>query len=279
MASDAVIETAEPPTRSTPLAMAIEQRDRMTMKMVEKAVRSRNVRLAYQPVVQASHQQRPKFFEGLVRVLDDTGRVIPARDFIHVVETHEIGRIIDCLALEMGLAALSANPKLKLSINLSARSIGYRRWMTTLETGIAQIPDLRGRLILEITEASAMIMPDIVQAFMVGLQDKGVLFALDDFGAGYTSFRYLKSFYFDILKIDGQFIRDIQSDADNQVLLQALVDIGRHFDMYTVAEAVETTREAAFLTAIGIDCLQGYLFGAPALKPSWTVGKPQKLAG
>ena len=230
-------------------------------------------------MVQSSDQKQPKFFEGLVRVLDDTGRVIPARDFIHVVETHEIGRIIDCLALELGLAALAANPGLKLSINLSARSIGYRRWMTTLEQGIAQVPGLRGRLILEITEASAMIMPDIVQAFMVSLQDKGILFALDDFGAGYTSFRYLKSFYFDILKIDGQFIRDIHNDPDNQVLLQALVDIGRHFDMYTVAEAVETTREAAFLSAIGVDCLQGYLFGAPALKPSWTIEAPRKMAG
>jgi EAL domain-containing protein (putative c-di-GMP-specific phosphodiesterase class I) len=279
MASDTVIETAASDTRSTPLSFAVEQRDRTTLKMVEKAIRSKNVRLAYQPVVQAVDQSRPKFFEGLIRVLDDTGRVIPARDFIHVIETNEIGRIIDCLALELGLAALAANPELRLSINLSARSIGYRRWTNTLDQGIARIPSLRGRLILEITEASAMVMPDVVQAFMFGLQDKGILFALDDFGAGYTSFRYLKSFYFDILKIDGQFIRDINNDADNQVLLQALVDIGRHFDMITVAEAVETPREAAFLAACGVDCLQGYLFGAPSLKPSWTTQKPEKLAG
>lgn len=265
--------------QATPLSFAVTARDRDTLAMVEHAVRSGNVALAYQPVVQARKQKRVAFFEGLVRVLDPTGRTIPARDFITQIETHEVGRIIDCVALELGLAALDADPKLRLSVNLSARSIGYKRWINTLEDGIKRSRNLKGRLILEITEASAMIMPDIVQAFMKDLQSAGVMFALDDFGAGYTSFRYLKSFYFDILKIDGQFVRDVQNDPDNQVMLQALVDIGRHFDMYTVAESVETAREAAFLSAIGIDCLQGYHFGAPALKPERKIRPLARKAG
>lgn len=204
-------------------------------------------------------------------MMDETGRTIPAREFIEVVETHEIGRIIDCLALEHGLAALARHPNLRLSINMSARSIGYRRWMDTLDHGIAKVPTIAGRLILEITESSAMVVPDIVQVFMTELHAKGITFALDDFGAGFTSFRYLKSFEFDILKIDGQFIRDVHVDSDNQVLMNALVSIARQFDMFTVAESVETVREAQFLSAIGVDCLQGHFLGVPKLKPDWSL--------
>ncbi|MEM0949917.1 MAG: EAL domain-containing protein [Pseudomonadota bacterium] len=274
-----VRNTHQDAEKATPLSFAINTRDRNTLTMVEHAVRSRNVMLAYQPVVNARRQRKAAFFEGLVRVMDPTGRTIPAREFITQIETHEIGRIIDCLALELGLAALETDPKLRLSLNLSARSIGYKRWMRTFEEGMSRTPGLRGRLILEITEASAMVMPDIVQAFMADLQSTGVLFALDDFGAGHTSFRYLKNFCFDIIKIDGQFVRDVDTDPDNQVLLQALVDIARHFDMFTVAETVESAQEAAFLTAIGVDCLQGYHFGAPALKPQRKIRPMARKAG
>ncbi len=124
------------------------------------------------------------------------------------------------------------------------------------------------RLILEVTETSAMAMPDLVTVFMQDLQQRGVAFALDDFGAGYTSFRYLRDFYFDIVKIDGQFIKGIADNPDNQVLTQALLDIARHFDMFTVAESVETAKDAQYLMELGIDCLQGYYFG-PTIQPPW----------
>src|SRR6056297_4284228 len=98
--------------------------------------------------------------------------------------------------------------------------------MQTLRRAIRQRPDTVQRLILEITETSAMMMPEIVKIFMEELQDKGVTFALDDFGAGYTAFRHLRHFCFDILKIDGQFARDVDADADNQVLTEALISFG-----------------------------------------------------
>ena len=97
------------------------------------------------------------------------------------------GRRIDALALELGLRALSENPDLRLSINMSARSIGYPDWSETLDRGLSEDPTVAERLILEITEASAMVMPDIVSVFMDDLQIRGVSFALDDFGAGFTS--------------------------------------------------------------------------------------------
>lgn len=253
-----------------PLSLAVQERDRNTMRMVEDAVEGRNVQLAYQPVYGADRRDRPAFFEGLARVLDATGRIIPAREFIGAIEAHEIGRRIDCLSLEMGLATLRKTPGLRLSINMSARSIGYAPWLRVLENGLRAAPDLGQRLILEITEASAIVMPDVVRAFMTDLQDQGITFALDDFGAGYSSFRYLRDLYFDIVKIDGQFINGIHGDADNQALVKALVSLARHFGMVTVAEGVEEETDAAYLARIGVDCLQGYHLGVPALRPDWT---------
>ncbi len=261
-----------------PLDFAIRERDKDTMQMVCDALQRKQVMLAYQPVVRADSTHAPAFYEGLIRVLDNTGRIIPAREFIEVVETDEMGRILDCHALELGLVALAQEPTLRLSINMSARSIGYPRWMKTLNYGLSQDETIAERLILEITESSAMLMPDIVTAFMRDLQALGISFALDDFGAGFTAFRFLKNFYFDIVKIDGQFIRNIQNDTDNQVLTQALVSIAEQFEMFTVAECVETAEDAGFLMEIGVDCLQGYYFGAPATRPPWHINEQEKRA-
>lgn len=263
---------------ASPLEFAITNRDRKVMEMVDHAIANGNVMLAYQPVVQTSAPDHVAFHEGLIRVMDDTGRIIPARQFIEVAETRETGRRLDCLALQEGLGALALFPGLRLSVNMSARSIGYSPWIDVLESGIAAAPTIAERLILEITESSAMIMPDVVAAFMKRLQSKGICFALDDFGAGYTSFRYLRDLMFDVIKIDGQFIRGIHADPDNQVLAQALVDISRHFDMLTVAEAVESAADMAWLQAIGVDCMQGYYFGAPTTRPAWMTGQQKLLA-
>ncbi len=263
---------------ASPLGAAISQGDGETIAMVRAALENGRLRLAYQPVVLGQDPQKIAFHEGLIRVLEPSGRIIPARDFISVVEDMDIGRLIDCAALDIGLATLLRHPDLRLSVNMSARSIGYPQWMRTLKRGLMASPTIGERLILEITESSAMHVPELVIAFMDQLQDRGVAFALDDFGAGMTAFRHFKDFQFDIVKIDGQFIRGIHGNPDNQVLTQALALIGRHFDMVVVAEQVEEVVDAEWLRAEGIDCLQGYLFGAPTVKPDWL--KPvQRAAG
>ncbi|GAB1480481.1 EAL domain-containing protein [Paracoccaceae bacterium] len=262
----------------SPLGVAISENDRATLSMVREALDARRVRLAWQPVVLASDPSRIAFHEGLIRVLEPGGRVIPARDFMGAVEAHEIGREIDCLALEMGLAALARHAGLRVSINMSARSIGYPRWTRVLKRGLAAGPTIGERLILEITEHSAMMVPELVIAFMEEWQSKGIAFALDDFGSGYTAIRYFKDFFFDILKIDGEFIRNIDTDPDNAALTAALLSIGKHFQMFTVAEMVERPEEARILQEMGVDCLQGYLFGAATLKPDFAQAPLRKSA-
>ncbi|GLS81674.1 diguanylate phosphodiesterase [Paracoccus marinus] len=255
--------------RTSPIDFTVDRQSALTIATVEDAVRRGDGLLAYQPVVQSYRPDRPAFYEGLIRIVDVTGRLIPLRDFMPHVETTELGRQIDCLALSLGLQTLTQEPAVRLSVNMSARSIGHEDWARTLADGLRNRESIAERLILEVTESSAMDLPDEVRTFMHDLQGRGVSFALDDFGAGYTSFRYLQDFCFDMIKIDGRFIRGIAEERDNQVLTRALQSIAHHFDMFTVAESVETAEDAAFLIEMGLDCLQGYYFGAPTIVPPW----------
>ena len=258
-----------PPGADNPINYAVGQRDKETPVMVRDAVMHKQMLLAYQPVMRASNPTKVAFYEGLIRVLDPTGRVIPARDFMSQVEATELGREIDVQALRMGLQSLRANPGLRLSINMSARSIGYTGWHKTLHRHLKQDDTLGERLILEITEDSAMLVPELVVNFMDELQPHGVCFALDNYGAGNTAIRYFKDFFFDILKVDGQFTRGIAQNPDNRAITAALLSVAEHFDMLTVAENVENADDAALLTQMGVDCLQGYFFSAPTVQPAW----------
>ena len=253
----------------SPLDYAVARRDRGMLQMVKDAVAYEQAMLAYQPIVHAQSQTSVAFYEGLVRLQDSTGRIIPARDFLPLVEDNELGRELDRLSLHLGCQALSRVPSLRLSINMSARSIGYSPWVKTLDQWLETDASIGERLILEITESSAMVVPELVVDFMDRLQMKGICFALDDFGSGYTALRYFKDFFFDIMKLDGQFINGIANDPDNLVLTKAMLTIGKQFDMLVVAEMVEQPADAEILSQIGVDCLQGYLFGAPTTRPDW----------
>ncbi|MFK7746720.1 MAG: EAL domain-containing protein [Roseobacter sp.] len=267
-----------PPGAENPLSFAVTSRDQETINMVRAAINHKQVLLAYQPIMQTRDQNKVAFYEGLIRVLDATGRVIPAAAFMGAIESTEMGRELDTLALALGLKALDENPDLRLSINMSARSIGYKPWNRMLDRWLARNELIGERLILEITESSAMVVPELVIDFMDRLQLQGICFAMDDFGSGYTALRYFKDFCFDVVKIDGQFIKGIANDPDNQVMTAALVSIARHFDMLTVAEFVETKEDADVLVQLGVDCLQGHYFAAATTRPSWAKPKLQKQA-
>lgn len=257
---------------ASPLGVAISVVDRETIAMVAEAVHNKRLRLAYQPVHVSREAGRVAYWEGLIRVEEPNGRIIPASDFIQAVETTELGREIDCAALEQGLATLARHPELRIAINMSARSIGYPRFTWLLKKALEKNPTLGERLILEITENSAMLVPELVQSFMDETARRGVAFGLDNFGAGYMAIRYFKDFLFDIVKIDRQFIHNVHRDPDNQTITRALLAIGKQFDMFTVADGVETPEEAAFLDRIGVECQQGFLYAAPTVRPPWASG-------
>jgi EAL domain-containing protein (putative c-di-GMP-specific phosphodiesterase class I) len=237
--------------------------------LVRRAIVRNTITLAYQPVVQGSNPSRIAFFEGLIRVPDDDGNIIPAAQFIDKIERNSLGRMVDCCALQAGLAELAAQPWLRLAINASPLSVVDPLWQATLRYGLEEDATLAERLIVEVTETSEVADMAQFAQDLNAVRRLGVSFALDDFGAGYTSFRTLREVRFDIIKIDGQFVRNIHNDRDNQALTKALTDIARHFDMLVVAEAVETQEEMDFLRDAQVDCMQGYLFGRPEVMPLW----------
>ncbi|MEL6519383.1 MAG: EAL domain-containing protein [Pseudomonadota bacterium] len=245
----------------------VAQRQRQVLDKVEAALARDDAFLLFQPVFDSRRPDRVAFYEGLIRIRDETGQTIPAGHFMDLCDAHPLGREIDCTAIRLGLRALQERPDVRLSINMSARSIGHAAWLDAFQDGIGGDPTVCDRLILEITESSAMETPDVTAIFMEQLQAYGVSFALDDFGAGCTSLRQFRDFRFDILKIDKFFIRDLDKDPDNRAIVSSLLSLARHFDLLTVAEGVETAGESLAASDLGIDCLQGYLHGMPAELP------------
>lgn len=270
------------PALASPLDAVISAQDRETVTQVAKALQDRRMRLAFQPVVYAADPTIVGFFEGYIRLLNLRDQVIPARDFMDAVEQHELGREIDCAALQMGLMAMQRNPQIRVSVNMSARSVGYRPWVAILRKALREAPRLGYNLILEINEASALQVPDVLNPFMAEMRDYGIVFALDDFGAGVTSLRLLRELRFDIAKVDGVLVREVDKSADQQAMARAAIAMAQEMGMYIVAEEVETEAEANWLREAGVGCMQGYLFGAPTVTPDFRAfrhGRPNLSVG
>jgi EAL domain-containing protein (putative c-di-GMP-specific phosphodiesterase class I) len=257
------------PALASPLTAAISVQDRETLAMVASALKDRRMRLAFQPVVYAADPTLIGFFEGFIRLLNLRDQVIPARDFMAAVEQRQLGRDIDCAALQLGLMAMQRNPQIRVSINMSARSVGYRPWMDVLNRALQDNPRLGPNLILEINEDSALQVPDVLKPFMAEMREKGIVFALDDFGAGMTSLRLLEELDFEIAKIDGLLVKNVDRSRATKSAARAAIAMAQELGMYVVAEAVETEGEANWLRDAGVGCLQGYLFGAPTVTPDF----------
>jgi len=257
------------PSASSPLNAAISAQDRDTLAMVASALKDRRMRLAFQPVVYASDPTLIGFFEGFIRLLNLRDQVIPARDFMAAVEQRQLGREIDCAALQLGLMAMQRNPQIRVSINMSARSVGYRPWIEILNRALVETPRMGANLILEINEDSALQVPDVLKPFMAEMREKGIVFALDDFGAGMTSLKLLQEMDFEIAKIDGSLVKNVDRSSDGRSAARAAITMAQELGMYVVAEAVETEGEANWLREAGVGCLQGYLFGPPTVTPDF----------
>lgn len=257
------------PALSSPLNAAISVQDRETLAMVASALKDRRMRLAFQPVVYAADPSVIGFFEGFIRLLNLRDQVIPARDFMDAVEQRQLGREIDCAALQLGIMAMQRNPQIRVSINMSARSVGYRPWIDILRRALQETPRLGSNLILEINEASALQVPDVLKPFMAEMREHGIVFALDDFGAGMTSLRLLQELGFEIAKIDGVLVKHVDRLPEGQAVCRAAISLAQELGMYVVAEAVETEGEARWLRDAGVGCLQGYLFGPPTVTPDF----------
>ncbi len=242
---------------------------RATIRMeVAKAIAEDRVILAYQPVVSARKGHPVAFYEGLVRLVSEDGIPIPTSQFMPYVDETSLGPAIDCAVLRIALVALADDPCLRLSINIGPGTIKCDEWLDTLAEAQVDSPGLLYRLIVEVTENCELnCNPDMVN-FLNKIRAFGCATAIDDFGAGRTSLAHLRVFGFDVVKIDRTLAQGIALDADKQVMVRSIISIARHFDMLVVGEFVETAADSAMLASLGVDCLQGYLYGEPTELPN-----------
>lgn len=234
------------------------------------ALNERRIRLAYEPVVSAASRERA-FHECLVRMDQGGGQVLLAPDIVPVAERLGLIRLVDHRVLELVVAELAAAPEICLSLNISPDTTMDPDWWAGIESLMLAHPGVAERLIIEITETVAIQDIDDVRGFVTRLKNFGSRIAIDDFGAGYTSFRNLRKLGVDIVKIDGAFVQNITRSADDRAFVQTLIDLARRLEIKTVAEWVQDDEAADMLRDWGCDYIQGRLIGLASAERPWGV--------
>ncbi len=236
------------------------------------ALNDRRIVAAFEPVV-AARTREPAFYECLVRMEQGDGQVLLAPDIVPVAERLGLIRLVDHRILELVVAELIASPKVQLSLNISPETTMDPDWSATIESLMRAHPGVAERLIVEITETVAIQDIDDVRGFVTRLKNFGSRIAIDDFGAGYTSFRNLRKLGVDIVKIDGAFVQNIARSADDRAFVQTLIDLARRLDIKTVAEWVQDEEAAVMLREWGCDYIQGRLIGLATPVRPWAVAQ------
>jgi diguanylate cyclase (GGDEF)-like protein len=240
------------------------------------ALNDRRIGLAFEPVVGAQ-SRKVAFYECLMRIDRSEGGIAQANEIIPVAERLGLVRMLDYRVLELVVNELAAVPSLVASVNVSPASTVDPDWWTRLggllraESGVAE------RLIIEITETAAIQDVDEARSFVDCMKDLGCRIAIDDFGAGHTSFRNLRRLGVDIVKIDGAFVQNILTSSDDRAFVQTLIDLAHRLGLKTVAEWVQDEEAARLVSGWGCDFLQGALIGLASRERPWAGGKDRAV--
>ena len=206
-------------------------------------------------------------YELLVRMCGTDGAVVLPETFIPVAERSGLIRAIDRWVVTNGIRVIAAhNGKCatpRFSVNISGRAFEDDSLVALIKQELEQTGIDPSSLILEITETAAIADMNEARKFIKSLRDLGCRFAIDDFGAGTSSFYYLKSLPVDYIKIDGSFIRNLPTDVVDQHLVKAMVAMARALGNQTIAEFVEDDETLRLLVDYGVDLAQGYHIGEP----------------
>ncbi|WP_049793213.1 putative bifunctional diguanylate cyclase/phosphodiesterase [Conexibacter woesei] len=256
-------------------AISVETEQRQA-QMTERMAWSQRMRdalehdgfvLFQQPVVDL-RTGLPKCHELLLRMRGDDGELIPPAAFLPIAERSgliaEIDRWVTRRAIATIAAQEAAGRPLRLAVNLSGASVSDPGLLEIIEGDLAAMAPPPGSLVFEVTETAAIVNLDRARAFAATLAELGCELALDDFGAGFGSFYYLKRLPFDYLKIDGDFIRQLTSSHEDQLVVRAIVEIARGLGKRTVAEFVGDEATLELLRELRVDDGQGFHLGRPA---------------
>jgi diguanylate cyclase (GGDEF)-like protein/PAS domain S-box-containing protein len=221
----------------------------------------------YSQAVVRLEGREPVHHEILCRIQEEDGRIIPPADFIEVAESLGMVQEIDLAVVQKLLRHMEssdeAGKKVRYFVNLSRASISDPDWVRQMHRLLQNAKVNPNQLVFEITETSAMSEIDVTMSFIRLLREMGCRFALDDFGAGFSSFYFLKQFDVDYLKIDGSLVRDLPKDEGNRIFVRALCDVARGMNKQVIAEWVETPEVLQALREMDAQYGQGYLFQRP----------------
>ena len=244
--------------------------DMQLVAEIQQALDGDGFELLMQPIHCLTGETDNPRFEVLLRMPDSDGRNVPAKALFSAAERYRMMPQIDRWVVSTSLAKLAEAQELVeeqsaiFAINLSGQTLGDDDILEFIEEEIRQSGLSASALCFEITESAAVSFLDKAQGFIDHLRSLGCTIALDDFGAGLSSFAYLKNFNVDTLKIDGGFIRDISENLISESMVAAITQVAKVMKLETVAEYVETKKARKLISKLGVDYAQGHLIGKPA---------------
>ncbi len=243
------------------------------------ALNDGRISLAFQPIVSAQPGHAIVDHECLLRIHRRDGTLIPAASIVPVAEKLGLIRLMDARVLDLAVAELLAYPEICLSVNVSPASTMDPDWLRRFEAQMRGHPGISKRITIEITETAAIADLDEIRRFVARVRDLGAQVWIDDFGAGYTSFRNLREIGANAVKIDGAFVINFERSNDDRHFVKTLLGLAQHMGMKTVAEWVQTEAVADALCELGCDFLQGNLYGSATETPFWREeGKPAAVS-
>jgi EAL domain-containing protein (putative c-di-GMP-specific phosphodiesterase class I) len=206
-------------------------------------------------------------YELLLRMEGDDGELIMPATFLYTAERFDLIGAIDRWVIAHGMAMIAEESKagrdLRLAINISGRSVTDSELPGFIERALSSTSIDPANVVFEVTETAAIAHMDQARRFVARLRDMGCAFALDDFGAGFGSFYYLKHLPLDYLKIDGEFVRNLPASKTDQLILSAIVDMSKGLGKTTIAEFVGDDDTVELLREQGVDYGQGFHLGVP----------------
>ena len=220
-----------------------------------------------QPIVPLDNSTH-RHYELLLRMLDDQGKTIPPGAFLPAAERYDLMGKLDLWVIKNAFSLLATQPDFVrdtsfISINLSGQSLTNGDILDFIIAQMQACGIAASNICFEITETVAITNLNAAITFIATLKDLGCRFALDDFGSGLSSFRYLKNLPVDYLKIDGMFVKDIVNDPLDHAMVKSINEIGQVMGIKTIAEFVENDEIKGMLKAIGVNYAQGFGIGKP----------------
>ena len=236
---------------------------------IQKAIDGDEFELRVQPIECLSGETSNPRYEVLLRMSDSDGEPVPSKALFSAAERYRLMPQIDRWVVSHTIARLAEHldaveqQNAVFAINLSGQSLGDDEILEFIEDEIKQSGVPASCLGFEITESAAVSNLVKAQSFIDRLKALGCVIALDDFGAGLSSFAYLKNFEVDLLKIDGGFIHDITENRISESMVAAITQVAKVMELQTVAEYVGDKKAIKLLKELGVDFAQGHFIGRP----------------